>query len=69
MSRKLHCVYDNEGCIYVLDASGRHEVNPAATDILLMFICASLCVHGMWMAHLFCRIWCLEEDDTGDANI
>ena len=58
MSRYLLCVYENEGCIYVLDQSGRQEVNPAATDILRMFICASLCVHGMWVAHLFCRIWC-----------
>jgi len=69
MSRYLLCVYENEGCIYVLDQSGRQEVNPAATDILRMFICASLCVYGMWVAHLFCRVWCLEEDDTGEANI
>ena len=49
MSRYLLCVYDNEGCIYVLDASGRQEVNPAATDILHIYV--YLCV-VMYLWHV-----------------
>ena len=36
----------------------RQEDRIQQLHILRMFICASLRVHGMWVAHLFCRIWC-----------
>ena len=41
MSRYLLCVYENEGCIYVLDASGRQD--PAATHTTHVYLCVVTC--------------------------